>query len=307
MVQFGRRDADARGHSGRKHVPRIPNARSWRPGQPWGEGDTRYTVEIPKGGLLRVYDRKAGKHVPYPSGTGFVVPRWNIDHAARLQFTVKTLLGIGWKVFGCDLLAAVDLELLRWVLTSDFQVTTDNRECATADFPKEGRLIYVNPFLVPSEQREIHPLTKIEPVLVRKGQTTLLIRQLDDSLEWSVACLGYVVGSVRVRLRVPLIKGGVHPGGGMRLVIHRDRLQSEVVGRSIEALAGVVSALVLSVVCAEAHAQGGALVLETIAKWDQGIKVVGQPIKTIVQGEAGGKVDEHWYRFKGDERRWRRC
>jgi hypothetical protein len=39
------------------------------------------------------------------------------------------------------------------------------------------------------------------------------------------------------------------------------------------------------------------LVLETIAKWDQGIKTVGQPIKTIVQGEAGGKLDEHWYRF----------
>jgi hypothetical protein len=35
------------------------------------------------------------------------------------------------------------------------------------------------------------------------------------------------------------------------------------------------------------------------AKWDQGIKTVKQPlVKTVLQGENGGKLDEHWYRFK---------
>jgi hypothetical protein len=229
MVQFGRRDANARGHSGKKPVARIPEAMAWQPGAPWGQGDTRYTLEIPKHGLPSVYDRKFGKHVPYPSGTGFVIPRWKIDHPARLRFTVKTLLGIGWKVFGGDFLTAVDLDLLRWVLTADFQMTTDSRERATGDVPEKGKLIYVNPFLVPCEQREIHPLTKIERVLVRKHQTTILIRQLDDTLEWSVACLGYLVGCVRVRLRAPLVRGNVRPGAGIRLVLRPDGLHSDLV------------------------------------------------------------------------------
>ena len=47
------------------------------------------------------------------SDTGFVVPEWNIDHVGRLRFTVKTLLGIGWKFFRADLLAAIDADLLR--------------------------------------------------------------------------------------------------------------------------------------------------------------------------------------------------
>lgn len=229
MVQFGRRDANARGHSGRKPIARIHGATAWRTGQPWGEWDDRYTLEVPKGGVLRVYDQKAGKHVPHLSGSGFVVPEWKIDHPARLRFTVKTLLGIGWKHFGCDFLTAVDLDLLRWVLTADFRSTTDSRERTTADVPGEGKLIYVDPFLVPSEQHEIHPLTKIESALVRKDQTTILIRELDGVLEWSVACLGYLVGCVRVHLREPLIGGDVRPRGGIRLVVRRDRLQSELV------------------------------------------------------------------------------
>jgi hypothetical protein len=42
------------------------------------------------------------------------------------------------------------------------------------------------------------------------------------------------------------------------------------------------------------------LVLETIANWDKGLKTkpAGQGPKTVLQGEAGGKLDEHWYRFK---------
>jgi hypothetical protein len=177
-----------------------------------------------------VYDRKAGNHVPYISGSGFIVPEWKIDHPARLQFTVKTLLGIGWKHFSGDFLTAVDLDLLRWVLTADFRSRTDRRERTTADVPKEGTLIYVDPFLVPPEQHEIHPLTKIESALIRKDQTAILIRELDGMLEWSVACLGYLVGSVRVCLHSPLIGGDVRPRGGIRLVVRRDRLQRELVG-----------------------------------------------------------------------------
>jgi hypothetical protein len=230
MVQFGRRDADARGHSGKKPVARIPNASAWRPDRLWGQWDTRYTLEIPKDGLLRVYDRKAGNHVPYLSESGFIVPEWKIDHPARLQFTVKTLLGIGWKHFSGDFLTAVDLDLLRGVLTADFRSRTDRRKRTTADVPKEGTLIYVDPFLVPPEQHEIHPLTNIESALIRKDQTAILIRELDGMLEWSVACLGYLVGSVRVCLHAPLIGGDVRPRGAIRLVVRRDHLQRELVG-----------------------------------------------------------------------------
>ncbi len=222
MVQFGRRDANARGRSGKKPLAIINGARAWRPGDPWGEGETRYRLEIPGGGPPKILDTKSRTYLPPSilSETGFVVPSWNIDHVARLRFTIKTLLGVGWKFFRTDLLTAIDVEPLRQILTT---------ECGLSPQPREGGLGYANLFLIRPEHRDTHPLNKIEPALVRKGLTTILIREYDQTLEWSIACLGYLVGSVWVPLRAPLLRGDVQSKGGLRLVIRRDRLEPELV------------------------------------------------------------------------------
>jgi len=222
MVQFGRRDANARGHSRKIPVATINDARAWKSDALWYESEGRYNLEIPKGGPPKIYDRKAGRILPpgMMADTGFIVPELKIDHVARLRFTVKTLVGVGWKFFRTDLLAAVDMDLLRTVLTADFQITAEGRE---------GGLTFSDPFLVMPEQRETHLLTKIEPVVVRKGQTTILIREVENALEWSVACLGYLVGTVSVPVKAPLIGGDVRPRGGIRLIIGRDQLKPELV------------------------------------------------------------------------------
>jgi hypothetical protein len=222
MVQFGRRDTDARGHSGKKPVAVIQGARAWKRGDPWGKGETRYRLEIPKGGPPTILDTKSRALLPPSilSHTGFVVPEWKIDHVARLKFTVKTLLGIGWKFFQTDLLAAIDMDQLRGLLTTNFALSPERGE---------GNIGYANPFLIKPEYRDTHPLKKIEPALVRKGLTTILIRECDETLEWSIACLGYLIGSVWVPLRAPLLRGDVQPRGGLRLVIGRHRLEPQLV------------------------------------------------------------------------------
>jgi len=224
MVQFGRRDANAQGHSRKMPVATIEGARVWKRGDPWGEGETRYRLKIEKSGPPKVFDAKSRTFVSpnVLSDTGFIVPNWKIDHVARLRFTVKTLLGIGWKLFHSDLLAAVDVvDQLRALLTANFTLLPERGEC---------NIGYTNPFLIKPEHRDAHPLKKIEPALIRKGLTTILIREYDQTLEWSIACLGYLVGSVWVPLRGPLLRGVVQPRGGLLLVIGRDRLEQELVG-----------------------------------------------------------------------------
>jgi hypothetical protein len=220
MVQFGRRDADSRGRSGKKPLAIIHGARAWRQGDPWGEGDTRYRLEIPKGGPPKILDTKSRTYLPPRPDMGFVVPAWKIDHIARLRFTIKTLLGVGWKFFRTDLLTTIDVASLRGILTTEFGLSSQRGEAGIG---------YANPFLIKPEHRDNHPLNKIEPVLIREGLTTILIREYDRTLEWSIACLGYLVGSVWVPSRSPLLRGDVQPKGGLRLVIKRDRLEPELV------------------------------------------------------------------------------
>jgi len=222
MVLFGRRDADSRGHSGKKPVAVIKGARAWKRGDPLGEGETRYRLEIPASGSPTILDTKSRAQLS-PSilaNTGFVVPDWKIDHVARLRFTVKTLLGVGWKFFQTDLLSAINVDQLRALLTADLALSPERGE---------GSFGYADPFLIKPEHRDTHPLKKIEPALIRKGLTTILIREYDQTLEWSIACLGHLVGSVWVPLRAPLLRGDVQPRGGLRLVIGRNHLEPQLV------------------------------------------------------------------------------
>jgi hypothetical protein len=38
------------------------------------------------------------------------------------------------------------------------------------------------------------------------------------------------------------------------------------------------------------------MLLETMTTWDKGLNA--PPTKTVLQGENGGRIDWHWYRFK---------
>jgi hypothetical protein len=206
----------------KKPVAIIRGARKWTQGDPWGEGQMRYNLEIHKEGPPTIYDTKTRAHLSPAilSNTGFIVPNWEIDHIARLRFTVKTLLGVGWKFFQTDLLAAIDVDQLRPLLTRDFVLSASHSECP---------LRFSDPFLIKPEDRETHPLTRISPALIRNGVTTILVRYFDHTLEWSIACLGHLVGSVWVPCRESLLGGDVQPKGGLRLVIRRDRLEPELV------------------------------------------------------------------------------
>ena len=222
MVQFGRRDADARGHSKKKPRAIIRRARSWKPGDPWGEGDTRYTLEIQTSGPPKIFDTKTQQFLPpnILTNMAFVIPDWKIDHIARLRFVLKTLLGVGWKFFRTDLLSAIDTDKLRSFLTTNISLSTERHE---------GSLTYADPFLVEPEHQGFLNLKKVEAELIRPGQTTILIRSYDERLEWSIACLGHLIGSICVPCRGSLLAGDVRPRGGIRLMITRDRLAPQLV------------------------------------------------------------------------------
>lgn len=228
MIQFGRRDAGVRGHSRKKHVPRLERAKIWKPDEPLQAGETRYNLDIDRGGPPIVYDTKTGKHIPHPGNSGFVVPKMNIDHVARLQFTVKTLLGMGWKLFGTDFLSAVDVDPLRKVVTAEFQ-TRQPREVDYLDRPTEGGLIFLTPFLVRPDQRELYAASFERP-MIRKDRSTMLIREEDGVLEWSIACVGYLVGSIRVRIaRSRNLLRDVREGQGRLIIVTPGRLEYELV------------------------------------------------------------------------------
>lgn len=185
MVQFGRRDADARGHSRRSPVPRWTRAQPWRNSDPMPTGHGRLNVDFPKTGGPVVYDTSKGRPVGRDVWNGQVLlTRLEIDVEARLKFCLKTLLGVGWRVFGPALLDAVPVEDVRSVLGVE------------GVNPTAGlRMSYLDPLAVqePAARRYVSAL---KGALVASGKTTLLLRQADGEIEWSVACVGHYLGSL---------------------------------------------------------------------------------------------------------------
>jgi hypothetical protein len=216
LIIFGRRDANARGHSRKQPIPRLRGAQAWKAGEPFRRGEAPYTIEIPgNGSAAKVWDRRTRSYLS-PGvfhDTGFIIYDFNIDHTARLKFTVKTLLGVGWKFFGADLLQAVDVEFLRSLLVSDFEI---------GEGVNDGALSYTDPVLARQGSSDQEVIQGIERALVRNRITTILMREFEGSLEWSVACVGNLVGSVRTKVNKPLIYGDVKPRGGIRLEMMRE-------------------------------------------------------------------------------------
>lgn len=216
-ISLARMRANTKGHSGKSVKPRIKNARAWQDGDKFGGGERRYTVEFQPSGTAKIWDQRAGKFLPSDilSNTGFIVDDWQIDHVARAKFIVKTILGVGWKYFGPSLIDAVDADSLRALLTANLEIAD-----GTGNMP----IMYSDEFLAKPETDEMRTLQKIKNALVRKDISTILIREINDSLEWSVSCVGEMVGLVLTPLKMPLFRGDVRPNGGIRLEITRDRL-----------------------------------------------------------------------------------
>lgn len=221
LIIFGRRDARARGHSRKDPLPRLRGARAWKRGEALPGGEARYTVEIPGSGQAKVWDRRAGAYLRGDvfKDTAFFIEDWKIDHLARLRFAVKTLVGVGWKLFHTDLLDSLDMDFLRAILSPD----TDPEASVS------GRLTFSDPVLATQDPEEQRALKDLEQALVREKITTILMREFDGDLEWSVACVGHLVGTIRVPVKVPLLRGDVKPRGGIRLEIMREGLRPVLV------------------------------------------------------------------------------
>jgi hypothetical protein len=116
LIMLGRRDADARGNSGQKPKALLKRTTAWKGGKPMGTVQPRYSIEVPGGNQSAiVYDTRTGNDLPPTvfNDTGFVFTM-NIDSEVRSKFLAKTLLGIGWKLFGESFLATEPINSLRW-------------------------------------------------------------------------------------------------------------------------------------------------------------------------------------------------
>jgi hypothetical protein len=222
FMMLARMRANAKGHSGRAVKPRMKSARALRDGEKIGEGDPRYTIEFQTSGTPSIWDQKAGKLLPADTlnHTGFVIDNWKIDHIVRAKFIVKTILGVGWKYLGPSLIDAIDAPALRSILIGNLQITKGFGNLPVA---------YSDIFLVNPDSDEFVHLNRIKNVLVRDGISTILIREADGSLEWSVSCVGEMVGVMLTPLKKPLLGGDVRPSGGIRLEITRDRMNPVLV------------------------------------------------------------------------------
>jgi hypothetical protein len=215
LIQFGRRDAGARGHSGKATVPR------WKHGHSGFEASRsgargRYSVDIGGSGLPTLFDAAKGKHVPWgPHGDEALVFNLEIDHEARRRFVLKTLLGVGWRLFGPGLLDSIDVEAIRTQLGVGGGAANGAPKAAFSD-----------PVLRPSEAAGEARLSAIEKALVRPGATTIMMTQ-DGFLEWSVACCGHMVGVVGVPLLSRLVLEDPMFGSGLHLSVGRGGLSAQ--------------------------------------------------------------------------------
>ena len=216
LVQFGRRDADARGHSRKPVVPRWKGARPWQSG-PIDASPERLNVDFPATGSPEIYDRRSGKAVASNifNRTALLVPNLQIDSDARLKFCIKTLLGVGWKVFGPKLLSSINTGALRTCLG-----------IKEAPLSEPVRLRYLDPFVAPDE----HAYVKmIEQNLVRECATTILARENQTELEWSVSCVGHYVGSIVVQTNSRVLPAEIPDDGGLLLIAAPGTLKRVVV------------------------------------------------------------------------------
>ncbi len=192
IIMFGRRDADARGHHGHQHlpVPKFKNARAFSP----------------KAGHILINDGPAGfklemttphprithqptKLVMPPSifGSAGFVAEFKRNEVALCRLAIKSLLGIGWRIFLKDLENAIDTMALRSALDPSVELTNP----ASGDI----RFLWETSNLC-SEMTEYLGLMK--SAMIKKGKSTAMICEHEGRLEWAVSCVGYFVAALQV-------------------------------------------------------------------------------------------------------------
>ncbi|HMN73308.1 MAG TPA: hypothetical protein PKA55_15720 [Rhodoblastus sp.] len=205
MISFGRRDTCSRGHSGSRSEPEWRNAVLWNPKTSLFSGEGNFTLRFPKGRPIALNNRTREIRDAASAEHAFVIWNMKIDHVARLKFTLKTFLGIGWQLFREEFLEAVDTTCLRKILRCSIQLV---------EGIGEGGISFTDGFIesTPAARERDDKLAR---AITRKGLTTVMIRQDGGQLNWSTTCLGYFVGSVWLPQTQPLLAGDLANGDGL--------------------------------------------------------------------------------------------
>ncbi|MEO6782731.1 MAG: HNH endonuclease [Bradyrhizobium sp.] len=217
LIMFGRRDADARGNSGQKPKALLKRTTAWKSGELMGNVQPRYNIEVPGGNQSAiVYDTRTGKYLPPTAfnDTGFVFTM-NTDSEVRSKFLAKTLLGMGWKLFGESFLSTEPIGSLRWKI-------------GTRDNPGTS-LYYLDQFTIGENSPVENAFQRLQDQVTRPNRTTALVRHTEFGLEWSMSCVGHFVGSLIYPTRRWLLPTGVAMNGGLLVTVARDRLLFESV------------------------------------------------------------------------------
>lgn len=221
ILMFGRRDTAKRGHSRKDPVPSWRGARSWKQGQPWGSGENIYRIEFPAG-VTRVLNEKTRKVLPESTlaDTGFIVDNLKIDNVARFRFVLKTVLGVGWRLFENRLLDGIDTDLVRKILFSPISFS---------ERPDENGIGYIDEFM-PNGNAHREQLEALKAAIVTERETSITALETRDRIEWSVVCLGYLVGMASIPIKQSVL-GEEASERALRLTVQQHGLHKAIIDR----------------------------------------------------------------------------
>lgn len=222
IIMFGRRDADARGHHGHQHVP-LPifrNARAFNPEaghKTVKDGPTGFKLEMTAPYPRVIHQPTKTILPPDVFGSVCFVTEFKRDDVALCRFAVKSLLGIGWRIFLKDLENAVDANALRHALDPGTELSNPA--------PGDIRFLWETCDNL-SPQMEGY-LELLKSATIKKGKSTVMICEHNGRLEWVVSCVGYFVAALQMPLSQHLLVPGL--ANGQRMLI-----TFETAGHSVE-------------------------------------------------------------------------
>jgi hypothetical protein len=220
LIIFGRRDTGMKGNSGKEPRAILERAASWKHGDAWYGEERRFKIEFLKDGQPKVYDTWTGKFLPPDifATTGFAIPNMQIDSTARARFVAKTLLGLGWKIFGEAFLATGHTDSLRSMIGT-----------CKESYSEQVRIYYLDPFVLKYDDPALDAFRVLQEQTIQKDRTSILMRHTDFGIEWSVSCVGYFVGSLIYPVHHRLLPERIPLNGGVRITIENQRLVFDAV------------------------------------------------------------------------------
>lgn len=221
IIMFGRRDADARGHHGHQHapLPKFKNARAFsaKAGHKTiNDGPVGFKLEMTTPHPRVIHQPTKTVFPPSIFGSVAFVTEFKRDNVALCRFAIKTLLGIGWRLFLKDLENAIDTNALRAALDPGVELTHPA--------PGDIRFLWEVSDFSP-KMNEYLELMKL--AMIKKGKSTAMICEHEGRLEWAVSCVGYFVAALQIPLSQHLLVPGLADGQKMLITF-------ESVGHSVE-------------------------------------------------------------------------